>query len=122
MTIDIAPTLLELAGVEIPQAMQGRSMVPLLKGKTPGDWRKAQFYTYCGAPNHYGLRTDRYTYVKVAGQPVELYDRKTDPEQRHNVAGRPGYQEDIEQLEKELQRQIEEVDIADGDLPQKKKH
>jgi arylsulfatase A-like enzyme len=120
MNIDIAPTLLELAGAEIPETMQGRSMVSLLKGKTPSDWRSAQFYTYWGTPNHYGIRTDRYTYVKVAGQTVELYDRKTDPEQRHNVAGQPKYNATIEQLEKELQKQIKEAAIAEQDLPQKK--
>jgi len=120
MNIDIAPTLLELAGAEIPEAMQGRSMVALLKGKTPSDWRSAQLYTYWGAPNHYGIRTDRYTYAKVANLGVELYDRKTDPEQRHNVASKPGYQAAIEQLEKELQKQIKEAAIAEEDLPQKK--
>ena len=61
--------------------MQGRSFVPMLKGKSPEDQRKAQLYTYWGgAPNHYGIRTNRYTYVKVDGSDrVELFDRQTDP-------------------------------------------
>ncbi len=121
MNIDIAPTLLELAGTEIPRTMQGRSMVRLLKGQTLPDWRTSQFYTYWGSPNHYGLRTDRYTYVKVANHPAELYDRKTDPQQMHNMAGNPEYQKIIEQLDQELLTQIEAVDIPDEDLPKGKR-
>ena len=117
MNIDIAPTLLELAGAETPSAMQGRSMVPLLRGQTVSDWRKAQFYTYWGSPNHYGIRTDRYTYVKVANQGVELYDRKADPKQIHNVADKPKYKAVTVQLEKELRKQIKEADVAEQELP-----
>lgn len=118
MNVDIAPTLLELAGVPVPEAMQGRSMVPLLKGVAAKDWRASQFYSYWGTvPNHYGIRTDRYTYIKIKNHPDELFDRKTDPDQLHNVAGNPEYAEVIERLEKELQRQIREVDIRVEELP-----
>ncbi|HJN12816.1 MAG TPA: sulfatase [Pirellulaceae bacterium] len=117
INVDIAPTLLDLAGVEIPKAMQGRSMKPLLKGSTPSDWRQSQFYTYWGAPPHYGIRTRRYTYFKIANHPAELFDRKIDPDQRHNVAGKPEYKDSIAQLEMELQEQIREVVIADSQLP-----
>jgi len=120
MNIDIAPTLLDLAGAEIPPAMQGRSMVPLLKGQALSDWRTSQLYTYWGSPNHYGVRTDRYTYVKVANHGVELYDRRTDPEQVHNVANRPEYKATMAQLEKELLRQIRAVDITEKELPKGK--
>jgi arylsulfatase A-like enzyme len=62
INVDIAPTLLELAGVDVPEAMQGRSMVPLLRGEAVPDWRESQFYAYWGTPPyHYGIRTDRYT-------------------------------------------------------------
>lgn len=118
INVDIAPTLLELAGAEIPSAMQGRSMVPLLEGKSVPDWRKSQFYAYWGgAPNHYGIRTDRYTYIKMVDHPAELFDRKTDPDQLHNVAGNPENKGVMEQLEKELQKQILEVDITKDELP-----
>jgi arylsulfatase A-like enzyme len=118
INVDVAPTLLELAGAEIPKAMQGRSMVPLLKGKSIPDWRKSQFYTYWGgAPRHYGLRTDRFTYVKIKGMPDELFDRQKDPDQRHNVAGNPEYKAVLVELEKELQKQIREVDIKTEELP-----
>ncbi len=117
INVDIAPTLLELAGAEIPKAMQGRSMVPLLRGEALADWRSSQFYTYWGAPQHYGIRTDRYTYVKVENHPAELFDRKTDPDQRHNVAGKLEYQAVIQNLEQELQTQVQQVDISKEQLP-----
>lgn len=117
INVDIAPTLLELAGVEIPKAMQGRSMVPLLKGQEVDDWRESQFYTYWSAPQHYGIRTDRYTYFRIKGHPPELFDRKTDPDQRHNVAGNPENKALMRKLEEKLQKQIEAVGITREALP-----
>lgn len=121
MNVDIAPTLLEMAGLEAPQAIQGRSMVPLLQGRGVADWRKSQFYTYWSKPEHYGIRTERYTYVKLANHPAELFDRKTDPDQRYNVAGNSDYREAITDLEIELEKQIREVDIALEQLPGRSK-
>ncbi len=120
LNLDIAPTLLELAGVAAPKAMQGRSMVPLLKGESVPDWRESQFYAYWGATSHYGIRTKRHTFLKLAGHLDELYDRQTDPHQRYNVADDPKRAAVLKELEKELKRQIEEVDIADDELPRLK--
>ena len=118
MNVDIAPTLLDLAGVEIPSAMQGRSMVPMLRGEpTPANWRTSQFYNYWSGPKHYGIRTNRHTYVKVENHPAELFDRETDPHQLHNVAESSGYRETIKQLENQLQSQIRAVDISADQLP-----
>ncbi len=117
INVDIAPTLIELAGLKAPATMQGCSMVPLLKGKVPSDWRQSQFYTYWGSPNHYGITTERYTYIKLAGHPAELFDRQKDPEQVHNVAADTENKPIVEQLEAELQKQIREVDIKQDELP-----
>ena len=118
MNVDIAPTLLEFAGVDIPPSMQGKSMVPMLKGEpAPDDWRTAQFYNYWSGPEHYGIRTDRYTYVKVKGHPVELFDRKTDPNQVYNVAENTEYKPVVARLERELQKQIEALGIPPEELP-----
>ena len=117
INVDIGPTLLELAGVDVPDAMQGRSMVSLLKGQEVPDWRKSQFYTYWGIPAHYGIRTKRFTYLKIAGHPAELFDREEDPEQLYNVAGRTSYRDAIVDLEGELKRQAREVGIEDTELP-----
>ncbi len=121
INVDLAPTLLELAGLKAPASMQGRSMVPLLKGETPDDWRSSQFYTYWGAPNHYGIRTQRYTYLKLAGHSPELFDRQTDPHEIHNVADNTENKSVVEMLEKELQKQIREVDISQDELPKSSK-
>jgi arylsulfatase A-like enzyme len=97
--------------------MQGHSMVSLLQGKSPTDWRQSQFYTYWGTPNHYGIRTERYTYLKLAGHPTELFDRETDPDQVHNVAANTKNKTIVERLEKELKKQIREVEISQNELP-----
>ncbi len=117
INVDLAPTLLELAGLTSPGAMQGHSMVSLLQGKSPTDWRHSQFYAYWGTLNHYGIRTERYTYLKLAGHPAELFDRETDPDQVHNVAANTENKPVVERLEKELQKQIREVEIRRYELP-----
>lgn len=117
MNVDIAPTLLELAGAKTPESMQGRSMVPLLKGETLEDWRTSQFYTYWSTPRHHGIRTQRYTYIHLEGHPPELFDRQTDPDQRHNVASNPENAAVLAKLEAELQQQITEVGITSEELP-----
>ena len=101
LNLDMAPTILDLAGVEIPSAMQGRSLVPLLEGKeatTP--WRKDWFYAfyeYPGpnmVPKNRGIRTDRYKLIQYwEEEPMqyELYDLQTDPGERHNLYGDPRY-------------------------------
>ena len=117
INVDIAPTLLEFAGVKPPAAMQGNSMVSLLKGNSPADWRKTQFYTYWGAPEHYGVRSDRYTYLKINGYEPELFDRLKDPHQLHNVYGNSDYQPAIKWLESELKQQLKNVQIDAPDIP-----
>jgi arylsulfatase A-like enzyme len=106
--IDLAPTILDVANAEIPEQMQGRSLVPLLKGEDPANWRDAVYYQYFEGPpavhsvaQHYGVRTDRYTLVHYPNhEEWELFDLEEDPEQLHNVYGEPEY-EDVQQRLKE---------------------
>ncbi len=121
INVDVAPTLLELAGVDVPESMQGRSMKPLLTGEQVEDWRESQFYTYWGAPPHYGIRTKQYTFLKVNGRQTELFDRLADPEQRHNVAADPDNASVIKKLQLELNRQRTAVGIESDQLPGKRK-
>ncbi|MGH9668368.1 MAG: sulfatase/phosphatase domain-containing protein, partial [Bryobacteraceae bacterium] len=94
LNLDIAPTLLELAGVKIPQAMQGRSLVKLAKGEET-QWRKDwlyEYYDYPGAQQvlpHRGVRTGRYKLIHYYNAPeeFELYDLEKDPGERHNRYG-----------------------------------
>lgn len=116
LNVDIAPTLLELAGVHPPSAMHGRSLVSILKGESPADWRKDWLYEYFEYPQwehvrpHRGVRTERYKlihYHKLAAFPdeleeFELYDLQKDPGELHNLYGAPGYAALTEQLLKRI--------------------
>ncbi|WP_197231792.1 sulfatase family protein [Novipirellula artificiosorum] len=119
INIDVAPTLLELAGAEIPPTMQGRSLVPLLKGEpVPPNWRTSQLYTYWGGtPKHYGVRDKRFTYVESDLFSAELFDRKLDPQQQHNVAGNLEYATVLRDMKAELRKQIENCGIGVEELP-----
>jgi len=91
--LDYAETFLEMAGAPVPGDMQGRSLVPLLKGQTPDDWRKSIYYHYYEypsvhmVPRHYGIRTQRYKLMHFYqfGEEWELYDLKNDPDELTNL-------------------------------------
>ncbi|WP_193211749.1 sulfatase/phosphatase domain-containing protein [Luteolibacter marinus] len=95
--IDYAPTFLEAAGVEVPAAIQGKSLIPVLKGETPDDWRKAIYYFYSGeathhVPAHDGVRSERYKlmYFPVTGE-WNLFDLEKDPHEMQSVHADPAY-------------------------------
>jgi len=109
--LDFAETFLDLAGVPIPDDMQGRSIVPLLKGEKPADWRKAIYYHYWEFPavhavtRHYGLRTERYKLIHyyLIGE-WELFDLKRDPYELRSVYNNPLYADTVRELKAELDR------------------
>jgi arylsulfatase A-like enzyme len=116
--IDFAETFLDIADVEPPSDMQGRSFVPLLKGETPNDWRKSLYYHYYEFPEphrvrpHYGVITDRFKlvhYYKPDVDDWELLDRQVDPQETKNFYSDPKYAPIVEQLHKELERVREEA-------------
>lgn len=95
-TVDIAPTILDLAGLPVPAAMDGRSLRPLLGPAPPASWRQALPLARWldpvqpdVAPAARGLRSRRYTWVKWASGERELYDNLLDPHQLSNVAADP---------------------------------
>jgi len=112
LSIDLAPTVLELAGVKADGAMDGRSLVPLLEGKTPKNWRTSlliEYYSDRVFPRirnmgYKAVRTARYKYIHYADLEGmdELYDLKTDPYEMHNVINDPGSQSTLEELKQEL--------------------
>ncbi len=116
--IDYAPTFLELAGVEVPADMHGRSMVPLLRGEQPDDWRDALYYHFYEYPaehmvkRHYGVRTDRYKLIHFYNDidVWELYDLKNDPAEMHNIYGQEGTAEIVEELKQRLVQLQEQYD------------
>lgn len=94
LNVDWAPTMLELAGLPVPKSMQGRSLVPLLRGETPADWRTDFLYEHRSAPKIIppceGVRSEQWKYIRwISSEPLveELYDLKADPNEERNLAG-----------------------------------
>ncbi len=110
--VDLAETFLDIAGVSIPDEMQGESLVPLMEGHKPPDWRKALYYQYFEYPavhmvkRHYGIRTDRYKLIHFYYDidEWELYDLQTDSLETHNLINNTEYQPLIDSLKEELGR------------------
>jgi arylsulfatase A-like enzyme len=123
--LDFAETFLEAAGVAVPEEMQGRSLVPILKGQKPADWRSSFYYQYYEWPTphhvrpHYGVVTDRYKLVRFYGTNEdywELFDREKDPFELKSVYNDPAYTTTKAELEKELSRLRKELKVPD-DIP-----
>jgi arylsulfatase A-like enzyme len=122
MNIDFAETFIDYAGAKAPKAMQGRSLRPLLEGKTPSDWRDAILYCYwAAAPTHWGVRTRRYKLVCFPGSDaIEFYDLKNDPKEMRNVAGDKEYASAIAACRKRLAELMKEADIKTHQMPKHK--
>jgi arylsulfatase A-like enzyme len=90
--IDLAPTILDLAGLPLPEWMQGRSLAPLLRGEKPADWRRSVYYRYYHDPGHhntrahYGVRTANHKLIHYWKKDAwELFDLVKDPTEQHNL-------------------------------------
>ena len=116
LTVDMAPSLLELAGAQPLQNIDGRSWVTLVKSGDPG-WRKSwvSYYKYEAefpyTPNVRGVRTEEWKYIHYPhgdGGPdrhmAELYDLRRDPNEDTNLISDPGSASMLEQLRAELTR------------------
>ena len=93
LNVDLAPTLLDFAGVAIPAVHQGHSLRPVLAGDAPADWRRSFFYehrfVHARIPRSEGVRTEQFTYLRWIDEtpaPEELYDHVADFAQVHNLA------------------------------------
>ena len=108
--IDYGPTILDLAGVEVPSDMHGTSFLPLLKGEEVPEWRKSLYYHFYEYPaehavrRHYGVRTERYKLIHFYNDIDcwELYDLQEDPQEMDNIYGKPGTEELTKELKAEL--------------------
>ncbi|MGB1369908.1 MAG: sulfatase family protein [Flavobacteriaceae bacterium] len=109
LNIDFAPTMLELAGISIPEDMQGTSFVSQLD-MDPNDVRDAVYYHYYEYPKwhkvqpHYGIRTNRFKLIHFyySMDEWELYDLDKDPNEMNNLYANPKYKKLIKQLKKKL--------------------
>lgn len=121
LNIDLAPTLLDLAGVAVPATMQGRSLLPLLQGRSVR-WRQSFLYEYFreewlpGIPLMLGVRTPRWKYARYPdiADIEELYDLKDDPGELRNLAQDPSYEGRVEEMRRELQRLKEQTAYPEG--------
>lgn len=128
-TVDFPPTLLDTAGLDIPDTMHGDSLLPVARGAEPDSDGDA-FIQISESQIGRALRTDRWKYAVAApkatgwrggnGQPASetyveryLYDLRRDPTERVNLAGRPNYQGVADRLRNRLLGYIRDVESAD---------
>jgi len=113
--IDYAPTFLELAGVPVPEDMQGVSLVPLLKksGAAPSGWRKSLYYAYYGERTHHvarhdGVISDRYKLFFLPDMRGDarwqLFDLAEDPQEMRSVHADPAYAQVLADMKVEYER------------------
>lgn len=116
--LDFAETFLDIAGAKIPKEMQGASLVPILKGTVPKDWRTTFYYHYYGYPDwhlirkHCGITDGRYKLIDfyTLGE-KELYDREKDPKELNNLIDNPEYKSIVEKLSKQLKQKQTELKV-----------
>lgn len=112
--IDFAETFLDIAGAPVPEDMQGKSIVPLLKGQTPKDWRESLYYHYYEYPGvhavrcHEGVANKHYKLIRFYGQDVpngeewEFFDLKNDPNEMKNIYSKSGMEDQVSEMKEEL--------------------
>ena len=114
--VDVAPTILAVAGLVPPSNMPGKSFIPLLRGDTT-QWRDKIFYEYYWeydfpmTPTVFGVRTDKYKYIRYYGiwDTNELYDLESDPNETTNLIYKPEYAEIAKKLASELYDWLEQT-------------
>jgi arylsulfatase A-like enzyme len=134
-SIDNAPTILDMAGITIPNDMQGKSLLPVFENKNPNNpkdpgWKKSMYYHYYEfqAPHwvvpHYGIRTERYKLISFYTiNEWEMYDLEKDPDEMDNLIEetvgykvRDGYEDQLKDLIQQL-RELKKYYKDDSGLP-----
>ena len=122
--LDFAETFCDIAGIQVPSDMQGRSLVPVLKGNTPKDWRRSFYYHYYEYPGwhlvrrHYGVADGRYKLVHFYEESIEqweLIDLKADPLEQRNFYGKTQYAKVQKRLHAELNRLRKQYGVPESD-------
>ena len=129
MNVDFGPTFLDLAGIEVPTEMQGRSFRKVLekKGRIPAGWREAAYYHYYEYPaehsvkRHYGIRTSDCKLIHFYNDidQWEMYDMKADPQEMRNVYDDPAYADKRAQMHRileQVQQEYEDTDPCEKEL------
>ena len=117
--IDYAPTFLDIAGAKIPADIQGESLLPLLRGEHPKNWRKSLYYHFYEYPaehcvkRHYGVSTaDGWKLIHFYRDidAWELYNLNEDPHELNNLYGKKGTEKVTKRLMNELKRLQKQYD------------
>jgi len=114
LNLDLAPTLLDLAGVPAPMAMQGRSLMPVARGEH-GSWRQdwlfMEQYPAGGSPPLLAVRGERWKYVRAWGKTMAevLFDLQNDPGERRNLAGEAAHGSQLETMRRRMKALLLEV-------------
>ncbi|QDU81075.1 Choline-sulfatase [Polystyrenella longa] len=115
LSIDVAPTIMDLAGVDAPATVQGRSLIPITKQEKV-DWRHEFLYEHRFAhhaiPKSEGVRTEDWKYVRyIETEPVheELYNLKQDPLEVNNLVNNPESQADLNTMRDKLKKLDKEL-------------
>lgn len=129
MNVDFGPTFLDLAGIEVPSEMQGRSFRKVLekKGRIPAGWREAAYYHYYEYPaehsvkRHYGIRTSDCKLIHFYNDidQWEMYDMKADPQEMRNVYDDPAYADKralMHRILEQVQQEYEDTDPCEKEL------
>lgn len=118
LSVDMAPTVLDFAGLKAPKAMQGHSLVPLLKGQVPSDWRKDMYYEYNfgmfpgDIPASIGVRDARWKYIRYLDPRFEyeqLFDLEKDPGEDDDIARNSAYSAELDRLRARLEAYRTEI-------------
>jgi arylsulfatase A-like enzyme len=120
LNVDFAPAFLEAVGAPVPADMHGRSLLPVLRGRIPADWRTSMYYRYYHDPGdhntraHYGVRTTTHKLIYFWKKDQwELFDLVNDPYELHNLYGEPGQEQLTATLKAELARLKQSVGDTD---------
>ena len=124
--VDFAATFCELAGAQGPEDLQGRSLVPVFKSKTPADWRTSLYYHYYeggghGVKRHYGVADRRHKLIHFYEDDIdewEMYDLAKDPMELQSVYDVPEYAGVQKRLHAELKRLRRELNVPEQDPPE----
>lgn len=113
LNVDLFPSLLDLAGIQSPHGIQGRSILPLLKNNNE-NWRNDFYYNYYFEPPYttqtvHTLRTERYKYNEYNVKKPELFDLEADPKEQINLIEKEGYEEVQTQMRSRLEDLKKEI-------------
>ena len=129
--IDVAPTILEAAGLKPPGTMDGRSFLELATGRIKLEgWRDHLLYEYYWeynyphTPTTFALRGSQYKFIQYHGlwDIDELYDIRKDPKETKNLINEPALRDTVEQFRRKLHQELEKAGATQVPFGFKRSH